>query len=385
MMMPRRIRIAMLVVILEVSFMVAVIHGFSAASVVAPPAFDPDHLSTVTTTTTRPRSCLLRQRRLSTTTSRLLCQEQRRDGQELSSARRNAIVWSTTAGAALLSGTPPTALAVSETSTSSSTSVSRQQQPPPVITDKVFFDVRISRQDGTFYVRDDLPDTLDNQVFTGRLTFGLFGKAAPNHVQRFLSYVNTAGSLPLDDNPLPSYSRSQFPRFDAATGVLYGGTIPSLEVTELQGSAAIRYGGRLLPAKLWITAQETATSNPQLRHTTKGLLTHKNLDVTPTFGITTRSDTTELDRTHTVFGQLIPDAPAMAFLERIPDLPVYSVDRPVPMDRDETVADDAAAAIYALQRDFFRGAAKNFGDTRIDNVFEGKLLRRVEVTQVGML
>lgn len=364
--------------------MVSVVHGFSAASSVVPPLCD--HADscrprTATGARTSPTSRLQQQQGLSTTIWPLF---QGHDGvgcEGISPVRRNAIIWSTTAGAVLLSCcSPSTTLAVTETLTSSKPLPLQQ----PVITDKVFFDVRISRQDGTFYVRDDLPDTLENQVFTGRLTLGLFGKAAPNHVQRFLSYVNT-GNQPLDDNPLPSYSRSQFPQFDASTGVLYGGTIPSLEVTELQGSAAIRYGGRLLPAKLWITAQETATSNPQLRHTAKGLLTHKNLDATPCFGITTRSDTTELDRTHTVFGQLIRDATSTAFLERIPELPVYSVDRPAPTDRQETVADDAAAAIYALQREFFRGAAKNFGDTRIDKVFEGKILRRVEVTQVGML
>lgn len=44
------------------------------------------------------------------------------------------------------------------------------------VTQKVFMDVRISRQDGTFYVRDDLPDTPENRVYTGRLVIGLFGK-----------------------------------------------------------------------------------------------------------------------------------------------------------------------------------------------------------------
>jgi hypothetical protein len=47
-----------------------------------------------------------------------------------------------------------------------------------VVTDKVAFDVRISRQDGTFYMRDNLPDTPENAVFQGRIVVGLFGKAA---------------------------------------------------------------------------------------------------------------------------------------------------------------------------------------------------------------
>lgn len=92
----------------------------------------------------------------------------------------------------------------------------------PPITNTVFFKVRISRQDGTFYVRDDLEDTPENRVFTGTLELGLFGTVAPRAVQQFLKYVNITYN-PLDDNPLPSYSRSTFASLDQATGeYLYG-------------------------------------------------------------------------------------------------------------------------------------------------------------------
>jgi hypothetical protein len=87
----------------------------------------------------------------------------------------------------------------------------------PPITNTVFFNVRISRQDGTFYVRDDLEDTPENRVFTGTLELGLFGTVAPRAVQQFLNYVNITYN-PLDDNPLPSYSRSTFASLDQATG-----------------------------------------------------------------------------------------------------------------------------------------------------------------------
>jgi len=93
----------------------------------------------------------------------------------------------------------------------------------PPITNTVYMNVRISRQDGTFYVRDDLEDTPENQVFTGTLKLGLFGTAAPRAVQQFLSYVNVSYS-PLDDDPLPSYSRSTFSSLDQATGeAMYAG------------------------------------------------------------------------------------------------------------------------------------------------------------------
>jgi hypothetical protein len=90
------------------------------------------------------------------------------------------------------------------------------------ITHKVFMDVRISRSDGTFYVRDDLPDIQENKVFYGRLVLGLFGTKAPTAVDRFLSYVVVPFN-PLDDNPLPSYGRSSFKSLDQSTGK--GGSI----------------------------------------------------------------------------------------------------------------------------------------------------------------
>lgn len=89
--------------------------------------------------------------------------------------------------------------------------------PLAPITHKVFMDVRISRSDGTFYVRDDLPDIQENKVFYGRLVLGLFGKTAPMAVEQFLTYVNVAPSFD-DDAPLPSYGRSSFKSLDQSTG-----------------------------------------------------------------------------------------------------------------------------------------------------------------------
>ena len=122
----------------------------------------------------------------------------------------------------------------------------------PPITQKVAFDVRISRQDGTFYVRDDLPDTPENKVFYGRLVFGLFGTIAPVHVDNFLKYVVTAYDAAEIDSPKPSYGKSSFNRFDEATGLLEGGFIPSLEITDIGGGTSLRYGSSIIPAKLWI-------------------------------------------------------------------------------------------------------------------------------------
>jgi cyclophilin family peptidyl-prolyl cis-trans isomerase len=298
---------------------------------------------------------------------------------------------------------PAGAVTSSLPSTTTTAKAATTNPSDAVVTHKVFMNVRISRQDGTFYVRDDLPDIPENKVFSGRLVLGLFGQNAPATVERFLSYIPNAADDDVD-NPLPSYARSSFNSFDDASGLLRGGKIASLEVTEIGGSTAIRYGGRLLPASLWIEgrggtkATAAAQLPPRVSHIAKGLLTHRILDVTPEFSITTRSDTTVLDGSQTVFGQLQIDDVSKEFLTIVKDLPTYKVDRAAKYmpsstgtgtdndsDKGETIVDEAAQAIFDAQRAFFRKAAKQVGDTRIEKVFEGKLLRRVEVTQVGLM
>jgi len=49
------------------------------------------------------------------------------------------------------------------------------------------------------------------------------------------------------------------------------------------------------------------------------------------------------------------------------------------------VVEEAASAVFAAQRNVFRKAAKSFGDTRLDSVYESKILRRVEVTNVEVV
>ena len=254
----------------------------------------------------------------------------------------------------------------------------------PPITDKLFMDIRISRNDGTFYVRDDLPNTFENQVIYARLTIGLFGTVAPATVEKFKQYA-----LPGDNdvnNPLPSYSRSTFTTLDQNTGLLIGGNIPSLRLTEVSGSTAFQYGSRILPAPLWIdssnkTPKTTTPTDPPISHTTKGLLTHRVLDVTPTFGITTRSNPIALDGNYVVFGTILFDDETTKLFKMLQDIPTYSEKRPTSYDDPGNVA----SSVFNAQRDFFRGAAKSFGDTRVSKIYDGKLLRRMEVTKVGLL
>ncbi|KAL3939366.1 MAG: hypothetical protein SGARI_001395, partial [Bacillariaceae sp.] len=252
--------------------------------------------------------------------------------------------------------------------------------PDQVVTDRVFMDVRVARQDGSTYVRDDLPNTFENQVLFCKLKFGLYGKAFPNHVKKFLEYVevpnNPAVVEDLLDNPYPNYGRSSFAALDQGTGLLLGGNIASLRAKDVMGSTALTYGSRVLPANLWIDALDAGT---KISHATPGLLTHKNLDILPNFGITTRAASRELDATHTVFGQVLWDADQLQFFSQLQDIPTYTVDRP--SGYDDFGTGNLAADVFNAQRDFMRKAAKSFGDDRVSKLYDGKLLRRMEVLQ----
>lgn len=262
-------------------------------------------------------------------------------------------------------------------SASPSSAVGLPTMPENVeITDKVFMDVRVARSDGSTYIRDDLPDTFPNRVLFQRITIGLYGKAAPKAAQKFLSYIDTDKDFDID-NPFPSYSRSSFPALDQGTGLLMGGKISSLRAKDVAGSTALTYGSRVLPADLWINNKQ---STERIPHSSKGLLTHRNLDPLPNFGITTRSQPS-LDATHTVFGQIVWDAEMLKFFRELEDIPTYAVDRPADFDNFGTGT--VTKSVFNAQRGFFRGAAKTMGDDRVGKLYDGKLLRRMEVLQVG--
>jgi hypothetical protein len=111
---------------------------------------------------------------------------------------------------------------------------------------------------------------------------GLFGKAvAQYHVSRFLQYVDAVDGG-------PSFGRSLFTRYDDVTGLIYSEAIASLEQSELQGTAVLRYGDRVLPRQVVDGCQGRPVLSVSHRGTS--LLTNATLDVTPTFGITTRVD-----------------------------------------------------------------------------------------------
>ena len=170
--------------------------------------------------------------------------------------------------------------------------------------------------------------------------------------------------------------------------------IPGLDVATLAGGNVLEYSGRVIPAKLWMenkNASNDAATAPKLSHDMKGLLTHRNFDLTPSFGITTRNTLSSLDATNTVFGCILEDK--SGFLDKVIDLPVLTdegrvsrtANEPVTVGGNNFGGGSLASSVFTAQRAIFRDAAKTFGDTRLSKVYDGKILRRIEVTSVGVL
>ena len=170
--------------------------------------------------------------------------------------------------------------------------------------------------------------------------------------------------------PFPSYGRSNFPAFDDASGLLSSGKIPGLEETSFNGAAAIRYKERIISPSLWVedgSTQGTAvnvkygTNSP---HSIKGLLTHRKLDVSPGFGITTYTDSRQLDGNYQVFGRVLYDDDSREFFERMEKVPKYTFERPSSENVDNqnsAVTQMIASEIFEKQKKFFRNAAKTVG------------------------
>ena len=74
------------------------------------------------------------------------------------------------------------------------------------------------------------------------------------------------------------------------------------------------------------------------------------------------------------------DDSTLEWFRNVEDIPTYSIDRPSGFE-----SGGVATSVFNAQREFFRGAAKSVGDTRVNKLYEGKLLRRTEVMQVGKI
>ena len=108
------------------------------------------------------------------------------------------------------------------------------------VTQRVYLDVRIIK---SFQV-----EVLEDAAIRGRLVIGLFGKDAPNSVDRFLDFVKgTIGQYQRSGGG-PAYSSATFDRIRPGE-LLEGGKIAGLKQTEFAGNMEWEYMSRLLPLR----------------------------------------------------------------------------------------------------------------------------------------
>jgi len=226
------------------------------------------------------------------------------------------------------------------------------------ITQRAFLDVRIIE-------RFDV-EVLEDAAIRGRLVFGLYGRDAPQGVSRFVSFIDgTVGQFATTGGG-PAYAQSSF-EYVRPGELLEGGRIPGLKQTTFAGNLEWEYMSRLLP-----TLRPILEVN-DLRHDRRGLLTRARFESGPGFGVTLGA-VPRLDGSHEVIGELLEGADLLERIEALPYITGKSIEG----------EGSLANSVFQAQKSLFSGIAKSGGDARAEDR-TGKLLRRVEITRVGML
>ena len=233
----------------------------------------------------------------------------------------------------------------------------------PEITQKVYIDIKIAN-----YTEESIGL---NRAATGsgRIIIGLYGKASPLSVKRFLETVDGDGET------TPNFYNAQFSKI-VDGNLLEIEKIRGVNKISLAGSEQYEYKGNVLPNYNPILETNTLT------HSTAGLLTRKQLSPGPEFGITLKN-ATNLDGFHIIFGKIIS---GYDVLESIADLPQYTYSTKtgyVGKSKDSnSQLDNLADKWFESQKDFYINLGKGLGDDRaVDQ--RGKLLRRVTIKSFG--
>ena len=149
--------------------------------------------------------------------------------------------------------------------------------------------------------------------------------------------------------------------------LLQGGRINGLKLGEFGGGPVWEFGTRPVPVKAVVEAND-------LSHDRRGLLTRKQFQAGPEFGITL-GPATSLNGGWEVFGRVSSDESGLLkLMEGLPYITGRSLEEP------GSVSD----GIFNAQKGLFGGLAKGMGDARAEDR-TGRLLRRVEITASGVL
>lgn len=210
-------------------------------------------------------------------------------------------------------------------------------------------------------------EVLEDAAVRGRLVLGLYGRDAPRAVERFLEFVQGTPGQFAKSAGGPSYASATFDRVQPGE-LLEGGRIAGLRQTSFAGELQWEYLSRLLPSLRPVLEVN------ELTHSRRGLLTIERFNNGgPEFGITLAASP-RLDGAREVIGAVERGYELLDMIEELPYITGRSLEKP------GSVAD----SVYNVQKSFFSGLSKAAGDTRAEDR-TGKLLRRVEIVQCGLL
>ena len=259
------------------------------------------------------------------------------------------------------------------------------------VTSRVFLDVRIIK-------RFDV-EVLEDAAIRGRLEIGLYGKDAPLATAKFLDFVQgTTGQFSKTGNG-PKYSSAGFEKISPLT-LVEGGKIAGLRQTTFAGALEWEYLSRLLPNLAPVLEVN------DLSHDRRGLVTIERFSSGgPEFGITL-ANVPQLDDAREVIGVVQKGAELLDEIEALPFITGRSLEEPGSVADEVRVQPHsthmalatalahsahclacvlcACTQVFKAQKSLFSGLSKGLGDQRAEDR-TGKLLRRVEITNCGLL
>lgn len=232
----------------------------------------------------------------------------------------------------------------------------------PEITDKVKLDIKIAN-----YTEESIGRNR-GATGSGSVTIGLYGKASPEHVKRFMNVIRGDGV------ETPNYGNALFYKI-TPTGLLEMDKVKGIRKVNIAGQEQYEYNGNIL------SGYTPLLENNGLSHNRKGLLSAKQLASTPEFSITlndkpSKDELNELDTFHCVFGEVLS---GFDVLQAIYELPTYSYQTSTGYGgRERGVESGIADKWFSSQREFYVNVGKSFGDTRAVDL-RGKVLKRVQI------
>lgn len=234
------------------------------------------------------------------------------------------------------------------------------------ITQKVYLYIKIAN-----YTEESV-GTNKGATGSGRVVIGLYGKDAPESVERFLSVIDG------DGQETPNFLGSQFTRV-AYNQLLEMEHVRGIGTTNIAGAEVLTYRDNTL-----LTSFKPIMETNLIRHDRAGLLTRRQLTSGPEFGITL-AGAPSLDGFHVVFGRVLEGLEVLDAISKIPTYTYKTSTGYVGQSKESEVDQGGIAdAWFEGQRSLFVDIGKSFGDQRaVDQ--RGRLLRRVTVKDAGRL